>query len=90
MNRRGAGIAAYLDFLQSLRQCGDTYFVEGGQAVNYWAEYIDSENPARPLEMLRPFDCHLLFYLESNTLRIERVMHGARDLPNRLMEDPER
>lgn len=60
MNRREAGIAAYLDFLQSLRQSGDTYFVEGGQAVNYWAEYIDSENPARPLEMLRPFtskDC---------------------------------
>jgi hypothetical protein len=60
MNRREAGIAAYLDFLQSLRQSGDIYFVEGGQAVNYWAEYIDSENPARPLEMLRPFtskDC---------------------------------
>lgn len=60
MNRREAGIAAYLDFLQSLRESGDTYFVEGGQAVNYWAEYITSENPARPLEMLRPFtskDC---------------------------------
>lgn len=60
MNRREAGIAAYLDFLQSLRQSGDIYFVEGGQAVNYWAEYIDSQNPARPLEMLRPFtskDC---------------------------------
>lgn len=60
MKRREAGIEAYLDFLQSLRECGDTYFVEGGQAVNYWAEYIDAENPAQPLEMLRPFtskDC---------------------------------
>jgi hypothetical protein len=28
-------------------------------------------------------------YMESDTLRIERVMHGARDLPNRLLEDPE-
>lgn len=60
MNRREAGIEAYLVFLQYLRECGDTYFVEGGQAVNYWAEYIDSANPATPLEMLRPFtskDC---------------------------------
>jgi hypothetical protein len=30
-----------------------------------------------------------LEYMESDTLRIERVMHGARDLPNRLLEDPE-
>ena len=60
MNPREAGIEAYLGFLQSLRASGETYFLEGGQAVNYWAEYIDSENPARPLEMLRPFtskDC---------------------------------
>lgn len=26
--------------------------------------------------------------MESDTLRIERIMHGARDLPNRLLEDP--
>jgi hypothetical protein len=60
MNSREAGFEAYLDFLQSLREAGDTYFVEGGQAVNYWAEYIDAANPARPLDMLRPFtskDC---------------------------------
>ncbi len=60
MKRREAGIEAYLDFLQFLHECGDSYFVEGGQAVNYWAEYIGSENPAQPLEMLRPFtskDC---------------------------------
>jgi toxin ParE1/3/4 len=37
----------------------------------------------------RPFDCHLLFYMESDTLRVERIMHGARDLPQRLLEDPE-
>lgn len=60
MKRRETGIEAYLDFLQSLSECGDNYFVEGGQAVNYWAEYIDAENPVQPLEMLRPFtskDC---------------------------------
>ncbi len=43
----------------------------------------------RSIQVKRPFDCHLLFYMESDTLRIERVMHGARDLPNRLLEDPE-
>ena len=60
MKRQEAGIEAYLDFLQSLRECGDAYFVEGGQAVNYWAEYIDARSPAQPLKMLRPFtskDC---------------------------------
>lgn len=43
----------------------------------------------RSIQVKRPFDCHLLFYMESDTLRIERVMHGARDLPNRLLVDPE-
>jgi len=43
----------------------------------------------RSIQVKRPFGCHLLFYMESDTLRIERVMHGARDLPNRLLEDPE-
>jgi hypothetical protein len=43
----------------------------------------------RSIQVKRPFDCHLLFYMKSDTLRIERVMHGARDFPNRLMEGPE-
>jgi hypothetical protein len=36
-----------------------------------------------------PFERHLLFYIEENVLRIERVMHGARNFPKRLLEDPE-
>jgi toxin ParE1/3/4 len=43
----------------------------------------------RSIQVKKPFDRHLLFYMEGNSLRIERVMHGARDLPNRLQEDPE-
>lgn len=43
----------------------------------------------RSIQVKKPFDCHLLFYMDGETLRIERVMHGARDLPNRLLEDPE-
>jgi plasmid stabilization system protein ParE len=42
----------------------------------------------RSIQVKKPFDCHLLFYMEGDTLRFERVMHGARDLPNRLLEDP--
>jgi plasmid stabilization system protein ParE len=36
------------------------------------------------------FGVHLIFYRESgDALSIERVMHGARDLPRRLLEPPE-
>lgn len=34
------------------------------------------------------FDKHLIFYRASDILSIERVMHGARDLPRRLLEEP--
>lgn len=60
MNKGEAGFEAYLEFLKALREVGGEYFVEGGQAVNYWAEYIDAKNPAQPLDILRPFtskDC---------------------------------
>jgi toxin ParE1/3/4 len=43
----------------------------------------------RSIQIRRPFDRHLLFYWDGSTLRIERVMHGARDLPHRLLEEPE-
>lgn len=43
----------------------------------------------RSIQVRKPFDRHLLFYLEGEVLRIERVMHGARDLPKRLLEDHE-
>jgi len=37
----------------------------------------------------RPFHKHVLFYrCEEGTLSIERVMHGSRNLPRRLMEAP--
>jgi len=45
--------------------------------------------PIRSIQVKKPFERHLLFYMEGNSLRIERVMHGARDLPKRLLEDPE-
>jgi toxin ParE1/3/4 len=37
-----------------------------------------------------PFGSHLIFYrLESDCIRIERVMHGARDLERQLVEPPD-
>lgn len=37
-----------------------------------------------------PFNLHLIFYrYDATTLYVERVMHGARDLPRRLVEPPE-
>jgi toxin ParE1/3/4 len=36
-----------------------------------------------------PFSAHLVFYRElGDEVSIERVMHGARDLPQRLIEPP--
>lgn len=43
----------------------------------------------RSIQLRRPFDRHLLFYWDGTSLRIERVMHGSRDLPRRLLEEPE-
>ena len=37
-----------------------------------------------------PFDRHLIFYrLHDTTLYAERIIHGMRDLPRRLLEPPE-
>ena len=44
----------------------------------------------RSLRVSRPFDRHVLFYRYTESdLFIERVMHGMRDLPRRLLEPPE-
>ena len=38
----------------------------------------------------RQFDKLLIFYrVEAGTLNLIRLMHGARDLPRRLIEPPE-
>jgi toxin ParE1/3/4 len=38
----------------------------------------------------RPFEKHLIFYRHDGALLyVERVIHGARDLPRRLTEPPE-
>ena len=43
----------------------------------------------RFLPVSRPFNTHLIFYrFDSTTLEAWRIMHGARDLPRRLLESP--
>lgn len=62
MSGREAGIGAYLGYLKGLRDSGIVYFVEGGQAVNFWAEFIDARIGGGPLAMMRPFtskDCDI-------------------------------
>ncbi len=37
----------------------------------------------------RPFEKHLIFYRhDAATLYVERAMHGARDLPRRILQSP--
>jgi plasmid stabilization system protein ParE len=45
------------------------------------------QHPQQPGQ--KPFERHLLFYWDGSTLRVWRVKHSARDMPNRLLEDPE-
>jgi toxin ParE1/3/4 len=43
----------------------------------------------RSFRVVSPFQVHLVFYRhDSVELSVERVMHGARDLPSRLIEPP--
>ena len=44
----------------------------------------------RSFRVSPPFDRHLIFYrFDRSTLYAERVVHGMRDLPRRLLEPPE-
>ncbi len=47
MSKNQFGYDAYLDFLTSFRISGDGYFLGGGQAVNFWAEFITTKAPDR-------------------------------------------
>ena len=52
----------YLVFLQQLDHAGQCYFLEGGQAVNFWAEYISAMEGGGALRSFQPFtskDCDI-------------------------------
>lgn len=53
-------IADYASFLQDLSASGKDYFLEGGQAVNFWAEYFSARGADKRLSTFAPFtskDC---------------------------------
>ena len=53
-------ISDYLSFLQDLGASGADYFLEGGQAVNFWAEYFSAKGAGDALAPFLPFtskDC---------------------------------
>lgn len=56
-------VADYADFLTSLDNEGKAYFMEGGQAVNLWAEYYsNASNKKEQLSEFLPFtskDCDI-------------------------------
>ena len=44
----------------------------------------------RSFRLASPFEVHLIFYRhDAGQLFVERMMHGARDLPRRLVEPPD-
>ena len=66
----------YAEFLTTLDNEGKAYFLEGGQAVNLWAEYFSGKTNHDRLNQLRPFvskDCDIwisqaaLQHLETTT-----------------------
>jgi plasmid stabilization system protein ParE len=63
-----------------------TEFPATGRACRYRAPELTG---MRWRAVSTPFARHLVFYTTSNDeVRIERVIHGARDLPRRLLESP--
>jgi hypothetical protein len=69
-------LADYLVFLTDLSETGKPYFLEGGQAVNFWAEYFSAKDSNDGLAQFRPFtskDCDIwislavLRYIEGRT-----------------------
>jgi hypothetical protein len=51
---RDTTVSDYVPLLQSLSESGHPYFLEGGLAVNFWAEFISAEvGKFRPLDTRR-------------------------------------
>ena len=48
-------LSDYLGFLTDLGATEEPYFLEGGQAVNFWAEYFSAKDSGDALAQFRPF-----------------------------------
>lgn len=76
---RQTTVFEYVPFLLSLSASGQNYFIEGGQAVNFWAEYYTALGVGSDLEKLKPFtseDCDLwVSHAAWNYLKIKEKPH---------------
>jgi plasmid stabilization system protein ParE len=75
-----------------LKAFGDTTIKLAQQPGIGWARKFRAPELAgiRSFPIVGRFCVHLIFYrVSGKALSIERVMHGARDLPQRLLEPPE-
>ena len=55
-------VSDYLTFLQDIEAHCSGCYLEGGQAVNFWAEYFSAKGSAKKLNPYKPFtskDCDL-------------------------------
>lgn len=60
--RRDTTVSDYTSLLQELSHAGQEYFLEGGQAVNFWAEYIGEVEGEETLREFQPYmsaDCDI-------------------------------
>ena len=85
---QAAGLAKADEFLETVFQTLDhlAHFPQSGPL----REFLHPELAGiRFLPVLRPFQRVLIFFrIEGGELRAERLMHGYRDLPRRLLDPP--
>ncbi len=69
MMSRGTEVSDYLPFLADLSANNKQYFLEGGQAVNFWAEYLSAKGRCEGISDFKPFtskDCDI--WIDLSTL----------------------
>ena len=62
MTAKQVGARSFLAFLRRLQQSGEDHFLEGGQAVNFWAEFFSARGASEKLQIFQPFtskDCDI-------------------------------
>lgn len=78
----GTHILDYVAFLQELGGTNEPHFLEGGQAVNFWAEFYTARNRAAGLHEFLPFtskDCDIWIGWAALKYQIQRgVVHTTK------------
>jgi len=64
-------VSDYLGFLKELENTGASYFLKGGQAVNFWAEYFTAKGAGETI-LLFHSKCHCLLGLDQTARQDEK------------------